>query len=696
MPSYEPTPRRFSTISVSRTSSRRDSIDATPRPSLAVSNAPVFPLLTSPLDLAGASEHFKETVDAEGETERGRPRQSAHRRSVTAWTHDVGIKLPFAKRNTSASTRDRIVMWEERSRSQSKGRSKSRGRDLGLGTRISVVPEMPELPAGLSGLGKPEKFEEGESSKITEKEPRDVSGTLQRFEGVGFGEPPIFDDPPSPENTQLAQDEALHNSIYESLNDKDDEIRSDDRQPADKFHIPHQIDDDKENWASQQFRDDIKTWARQVTHSPPQSRQGDLDPNSGHYHGKDNLDHSDHERAHTPVGTTPPLLPTPDSTPRKVYSRGSNEWVDREIGMPASSLSDMVGIEDVHDNKDINVSDALEDTPERPSTPVKRVNLPLTPDAIQMEKFTRNDADFAPDNTTDRLVSPREKSTTDPLSGVDESPPMNQPAPLDKSEPQTKLAESPVIIENSHLPSEISPMATTDGMKVETEEIEADFKLPHRPTPSTKKSDQSDGHYRDVWNITDYAPEFPFPARPRGQATLEHAISHFDGSPLQEPPKSQLSAAAAAYRPPLESITPVPAGKIIEYSYPSFGTAVEGDWAVDIPPSPTSAYHRVADDHSPARQPKPRSRTKSKGGRNGGGGSSRLTSRGEDPAVRERYEWDAPPVFERALHAASVGIFQGLAVPMGVYRGFRDIYYPPPERPDIIKAYPIRRRLPVR
>jgi hypothetical protein len=53
-------------------------------------------------------------------------------------------------------------------------------------------------------------------------------------------------------------------------------------------------------------------------------------------------------------------------------------------------------------------------------------------------------------------------------------------------------------------------------------------------------------------------------------------------------------------------------------------------------------------------------------------------------------------VIERALHAASVSMIQGLNVPVELYRGIRDTYYPLPNRPDIIKAYPIRKRLPVR
>ncbi|KAK4197311.1 Alpha/Beta hydrolase protein [Triangularia verruculosa] len=41
-------------------------------------------------------------------------------------------------------------------------------------------------------------------------------------------------------------------------------------------------------------------------------------------------------------------------------------------------------------------------------------------------------------------------------------------------------------------------------------------------------------------------------------------------------------------------------------------------------------------------------------------------------------------------------MIKGLEVPVDLYRGLRDVYYPTPDRPDIIKAYPVRRRLPVR
>ncbi|KAK0751453.1 Alpha/Beta hydrolase protein, partial [Schizothecium vesticola] len=55
-----------------------------------------------------------------------------------------------------------------------------------------------------------------------------------------------------------------------------------------------------------------------------------------------------------------------------------------------------------------------------------------------------------------------------------------------------------------------------------------------------------------------------------------------------------------------------------------------------------------------------------------------------------------PPVIERAIHAASIGVIQGLTIPTELIRGLRDTYYPPPGRPDIVKAYQPRRRLPVR
>jgi hypothetical protein len=145
----------------------------------------------------------------------------------------------------------------------------------------------------------------------------------------------------------------------------------------------------------------------------------------------------------------------------------------------------------------------------------------------------------------------------------------------------------------------------------------------------------------------------------------------FVGSPLQQLPRGQLpvelrnlhEAAGAPY--PLARPTELGGG----------------DWVINIPPSPSAAY-LLEDQRTGTRTTRSRSR----------GGIERHNSRSE---IR-RHEWDAPPVIERALHAASVSMIQGLNVPVGVYRGLRDMYYPAPGRPNIIKAYPIRRRLPIR
>ncbi|KAK3352445.1 alpha/beta hydrolase fold protein [Lasiosphaeria hispida] len=158
------------------------------------------------------------------------------------------------------------------------------------------------------------------------------------------------------------------------------------------------------------------------------------------------------------------------------------------------------------------------------------------------------------------------------------------------------------------------------------------------------------------------------------------AKASLSGDPLNKLPRSQLSAEAEPYRPLARQTTNA-------YPYPSKSRGT-GDWAVNIPPSPTATYVPPSVDprHRPAR-PRSRSRSRARGGE----GRGRYTGRGPN-----KHEWDAPPVIERALHAASVSVIQGLTVPVELYRGLRDTYYPPPGRPDIVKAYPVRRRLPVR
>ncbi|KAK4208166.1 Alpha/Beta hydrolase protein [Rhypophila decipiens] len=262
-----------------------------------------------------------------------------------------------------------------------------------------------------------------------------------------------------------------------------------------------------------------------------------------------------------------------------------------------------------------------------------------------------------------------------------------------------ELADSPTLIRTSpSLPRNQREVIATEvqmGVRFITAEAQEAPTLPPRPL-GADGIDEPRTSNQDTWRISDYRPEFLLPARPTVQTTVDHATlarAPFDGTPLQELPRSQLSKSAEAHCPLKH--TERRAG-----SYPDgkSGSSGAGDFAIDILPSPTSAYHRIPDDYRPAGQNRRQSRSgSSRRNKDVGAGGGRDTFREVDlESGRSRHEWDTPPVIERAFHAASVSIFQGLAVPMGLYRGFRDNYYPPPERPDIIKAYPVRRRLPVR
>ncbi|KAK3390667.1 alpha/beta hydrolase fold protein [Podospora didyma] len=156
----------------------------------------------------------------------------------------------------------------------------------------------------------------------------------------------------------------------------------------------------------------------------------------------------------------------------------------------------------------------------------------------------------------------------------------------------------------------------------------------------------------------------------------------FNGNPLAEPQRSQLSAEATPYQPQ-DAQNPYP------YAQATSVGPTAGQWVVNIPPTPSAAY--VPDEEATTRRAKPRSRSRAGSARRGG-----ARQHIEPHHAPERHEWDAPPVIERAIHAASVSMIQGLTVPVVLYRGLRDMYYPPPGRPDIIKAYPVRRRLPIR
>ncbi|KAK3318115.1 hypothetical protein B0H66DRAFT_516242 [Apodospora peruviana] len=598
MPSYEPTPRRFSIISVSRSTSRRNSIDGANHLSLPVNDAPEVPPLLSPMDLTGTSKYIQHIRDVtevvEGEAERGRSRQSTgHRRTSTSstWNQDVEIQIPFAKRDNSASTRERIAVWEQRSRSQSMGRSKSRGRDLGAGSRISVVPEVPEIPSDIS---------------------KTQLGTGQVGDMVGESSASELD-------------------------------------------------------AQSQQAEDLS------------------EPELGDNYTVGN-------RPLTPVGVSQAFLPTPDATPKTVVS----------------NKADIVDETDPTRHADTKVDEQpeslKEDAVKRPLTPVHAANPPLTPEATPDQTF----------ESTRRAAHLIQHIATSPLAFEPLPAPVLEENEGKKRAIKPQLDSPPVMVEHFHLPSNL--LSDAIAAEPEFQDQTGPRTVPHvdpqafakpalPPRPIARQDDQeattntSQSRYHDVWKITDYEPEFPLPSRPTVQATLELDIlarTRFDGNPLQELPRTQLSAAAAPYRPPPDSATTRPPDS---YPYSTHGSrgppGTGGDWVVNIPPSPTSAYIPEDRENRPLRQTRPRSRSRTRGGRGGGGGGGgRYTSRGGPPGGR--HEWDAPPVIERAFHAASVSMIQGLTVPMGLYRGLRDIYYPPPERPDIIKAYPVRRRLPVR
>lgn len=196
-------------------------------------------------------------------------------------------------------------------------------------------------------------------------------------------------------------------------------------------------------------------------------------------------------------------------------------------------------------------------------------------------------------------------------------------------------------------------------------------------TVSDNLSADGDGEqtrYHNVWRISSYQPDFPLPPRPSNGTNIQSpGDTRFHGNPLQGLPRSRLTIEGVP-RDHIDAPNP----------YPYTRESDTGDWVLNMPPSPSAAY-------APAEQrahPPLRRRSGNSQMQNGG----RYMSRSD---VR-RHEWDAPPVIERALHAASVSMIQGLNVPVELYRGIRDTYYPLPGRPNIIKAYPIRRRLPVR
>ncbi|KAH6855893.1 hypothetical protein B0I37DRAFT_395776 [Chaetomium sp. MPI-CAGE-AT-0009] len=568
MPNYEPTPRRFSTLYVPRTPSRKNSIDGAAYPGTI--KKPGHP----PVDLAEGLQHLQH-VEFESQQDRGRPRQSGGdnaRKAISGYERLASA--PSARREGSASTRERIAVWEARSRSQSNSRSKSRGGDSGSKHRISVVPEVPDLALAFSAF----RQEEVGRTVVEAVVPAKNAESQQQIVSPGH------------------------------------------------THISHGANDG--------------LWA---TDAPPR------------------MVNTEHERPQTPVCQMREGPLTPEVTPKSSSSSpfGNVDANRREVGhQPLPARKSRVEGE----------ASWASITPATPMRNPKSINtaLPLTPQATperERNGFRGGDQDGS---------YPLEADSSDPSSAV------GYTAVL-----QPKASQSPIPMEDGpvtqshahyHLPSGLlsdeSPQQTQQGHTVVSE------------GPGTRQSDQPPNQretipgpeteplYHNVWRINSYQPDFPLPHRPSNYVdvqTLRQA--GFVGNPLQELPRGQL---------PAEPRNSERSG-LDPYPYPRAREPGGGDWAVDIPPSPSTAYFS-----GDQRVRSPRSRSR--------GRVQYHIARNE---VR-RHEWDAPSVIERALHAASVSMIQGLNVPVGVYRGLRDMYYPAPSRPDIVKAYPVRRRLPIR
>lgn len=694
MPSYEPTPRRFSIISVSRTASRRNSIDEPSRP---VFDRPP-PTPSSPVDLTKALQKLQHVQDGEVE-ERGRSRQSAGERAIrTTWGHDEPIKVPAARRESSASTRDRIAIWEQRSRSQSKGRSKSRGRGLEAGSRISIVPEVPELLAALAQLQTKERsplavnavsnfdistYEKGEAHTPA------LSGNVQ-------------------EDVQVITESEPFQTPFEAHHSP--ELRSkfpgaDPDEGNDPFPDPWKSDDvglDEETGVDAFIEQSPRNHGVEETlHAVSIRLEGLVGA------GRAAFDEAaSSSTVLSPILVVPESLPTPAHTPPPVWCISTLSIVERagsagpispmtpagSISAPTKAMDAIKGPVQSHGpNLAPSSSPTTSAPPQLPSTPVMSASnpvLPLTPEATpDSNKPARTPVEM----TFERLLTPTPTlcEFEDALTSTPHQSPLVEPTyrPIEIQAPKdTDWDEG--TADHFHLPpSLLADVATIqEPARSEIPEAPRSRGCPsqqHASPPSARAEPQilapeeEATGYHNVWRIKEYEPEFPVPKNSSAESAAEVrrlTDVDFSGTPLQDPRKIQLSAEAEPFRPIARDV-PNP--------YPYSNKPGGGDFAVHIPPSPTSTYRpRLPPRNRPTRRDPPGRYTARRG-----------TTTTQGP---RKNEWDAPPVIERAIHAASIGVIQGLTIPTELIRGLRDTYYPPPGRPDIVKAYQSRRRLPVR
>ena len=693
MPSYEPTPRRFSIISVSRTASRRNSIDEPSRP---VFDRPP-PTPSSPVDLARALQKLQHVRDGSEAEERGRSRQSVGERAIrTTWGHDEPIKVPAARRESSASTRDRIAIWEQRSRSQSKGRSKSRGRGLEAGSRISVVPEVPELLAALAQLQtkdrSPLAVHSGTNFDISTYEKGEVHRPA--LGGNANGHAPVIPD------------SELFETPFEAYHSP--ELRSkfpglDPDEGNDPFPDPWKSDDVdlEETPEVNSFREQpSRDHGVEETLHAVSARLENLV-----VVGTTALDEtSSASILPTPILAVPESLPTPMHTPPPVWCVPTLSIVERagsagpvspmtpagSISTPTKTMDGSKGPEQPHgSNLPPSSSPTTSAPPPLPSTPVMTASnpaMPLTPEATpNSNKTARTPIEM----TFERRLTPTPTlcDFEDALTSTPHQSPLVEPTyrPIEIQAPKdTDWDEG--TADHFHLP----PSLLADGatrQEPSQSEIPQDTRShgwpskknasPPSAEPQILAPEEEATGYHNVWRIKEYEPEFLVPKNSAAASAAEIrrlTDVDFSGNPLQDPPKSQLSAEAEPFRPIARDV-PNP--------YPYSSKPGGGDFAVHIPTSPTSTYRpRLPPRNRPARRDPPGRYTARRG-----------TTGSQGP---RKNEWDALPVIERAIHAASIGVIQGLTIPTELIRGLRDSYYPPPGRPDIVKAYQPRRRLPVR
>jgi hypothetical protein len=368
------------------------------------------------------------------------------------------------------------------------------------------------------------------------------------------------------------------------------------------------------------------------------------------------------ERPQTPLSQTQQRLPTPDITPKPSSSIPFGN-VDIETSNAPYQISRLGRS---FDNGETFTSGRAHSTPppETGSKGVLTMGLPLTPRATpeRGERTPRwgDEESSCPSEAKNSLPS-----NTGEYAAVYQPGHSKRPAPME-NKPSTQ-SDARYHLPLDLLSDESSQQREQRGHH--TAALETSLRDTDKPNSQTMPGAKTEPVYHNVWRINSYQPEFPLPNRPEDYVDVQTlSQQRFVGSPLQQLPRGQLpaerrSSEAADFGPYPWSRSSDPNGR---------------DWIVDIPPSPSRTY--VSEDQRAQRR--------------------RNRSRARDQYIARSeircHKWDTPSVMERAFHAASVSMIQGLNVPVEVYRGLRNIYYPAPDRPDIVKAYPIRQRLPIR